>query len=192
MDRETYFIQSELLWRGWPRKLIAQHLGEPDCIEHVPGQRYPTLGYMKERVERIEQSDAFRTDQEDIKHRGEAIRAGNATKKAEVLNFAEHAEIRVRKIAETALDRRCRRDPDTGRKRDMPSAQMLALWQINYVRKKLTNEKKLMAHIAHLPGAVKAHWWLRTRILEKIAEVYPSLATWCEKFANERFERVEY
>lgn len=55
-----------------------------------------------------------------------------------------------------------------------------------------TNEKKLMGHIAHLPGAITAHWWLRTRILEKIGMVYPSLATWCEKFANERFERVEY
>lgn len=139
MDRKIYYIQSELLWRGWPRKLIFKHLGEPDCIEHVPSQRYPTLGYLKERVEHAEQSDAFRTDQEETKHRGEAIRAGKAAKKAEVLIFAEHTEIKVRKIDDAALDRRCRRDPETGCKRDIPSAQMLALWQINYVRRKLTS-----------------------------------------------------
>lgn len=192
MDRNMFFIQSELIWRGWTSVLRAKHLGEPDCTEKVPGQRYPTAGFLKARVEEVEQSAAFRADLEASKRRGEAVRAGKAVKKAQVFDFAEHAEIKVRKIDDAVLDRRCRRDPVTKRKRTTRSAQQLALWQINYIRKHLTNEKKLMSHITHLPGAVKAHWWLRTRILEKIAEVYPSLAPWCEMFANERYERIEW
>lgn len=192
MDYAKYFNITALLHRGWTRTRISRFLGEPDCVETVPGQRYPTKGYSVERVELMEKSDVFCAYKKKLHSRSEALQRKKAAQRRSVLDIAEHAQIKVRILDNAALDRRCRRDPELHLKRNTRSTQMLALWKINYVRRTQTNEAALMAKIAGKPGAVKAYWWLRTRILEAIALAYPALADACRKFADERFERAEY
>ena len=192
MDYAKYYNIAALLRRGWTRTQIDHFLSEPDCVESVPGQRYPTKGYSVERVESMEKSDGFCAYKEKIRSRSEALQQMKAAQRRSVLDIAEHAQIKVHILDNATLDRRCRRDPELHLKRNTRSAQMLALWQVNYIRRTQTNEATLMAKIAGKPGATKAYWWLRTRILEAIALAYPALADACRKFADERFERVEY
>lgn len=190
MDILQYWFMGMLLKRGWTKLLIRNLLGDPDALEWVLGHREPTHWYLVERVLRAEQSPEFLTHKALHETRRAAGRSRAKASCEATLEYARTARIRLRPLDSATLHRRCQHAHRAKQAHAARTLVMYARWKISYVRERLSNEVKLMASLHHRPGADKARWLLRHRILDAIAAQYPELAETCAALQNERFERV--
>ena len=188
MRREEYLTLTTLKERGWSPALINRLLGAPDKAGVNPHYRSgpPVQLYLQERVSAAESRPEFTGYQASRDKRATASRDAADLKRDELLKRIDQLEITVarRPLAEVMREsllawrdhQRLRRNNFNVDSVNAPQ-EVRERWAVNFVRHELTAyDAFLFTKIKRQIGAREAADRLKTRVLRKIAEVYPELA----------------
>lgn len=190
-----YLNKKQLIERGWSLKLVGEFLGEPDDVKPL-GRYCEEHRYWLPRVERVEQTDEFKTAQEKYLKRRAAGKESAKIQAARRIETAKTLIICVERlpddeVLEDAIDyfnrRQRRRDWNddnyyefTPADRDSGS-RFLERITVNFIRHNLTSyDSKLLAQRGRIGGDAAVPI-IRRRVFEEIACAYPHLADECDR-----------
>ena len=107
MNQKKYYRSSELKQRGWTEGLIKKFLPKPDETKTNPivKSAAPMKLYKIKRVERIEKSERFIKEMENISMRKIAARKAVETKTAKTIEWANTVKINVPTFSKDKLER---------------------------------------------------------------------------------------
>lgn len=193
--------------RGWAKGAVKRFVGEPNAL--VPNPNYRLGPRMRlddlPRVERTEQSKAWRTWQDQTTARREKasvrqikrMSASRAALRAQI-NAVEVGVARLpqEKLFGVAVDNRngqaewhaAQRGHFEHADAGVSSADTAALqrWAVNYLRHVETDYDWLLDSVTGRVGVTEARLLIRERVLDAIAGQYPYLAAECARHKAER------
>ena len=203
----TQLNKTELLQRGWTKKLIQDFLGEPDWTEQNPKYKTapPTQLFSMKRIKKAERTKKFKTAMEKVTKRRESAEKAIETKTEKTWDIVSSVKIKVpkmsrKKLIDLACDhynkRHLEREEDfswQGRSyhwnEAMSSSDESFLFRIavNYLRHDGTTYEDTLTKTSGRVGANGAYRYLKSTILAEIAKVYPFLAGECERQAKKTY-----
>lgn len=188
-----YLNKKQLKERGWSQQMISRFLGKPDDIQPI-GRYCEEHLYFIPRIERIEQTEEFKSAHEKYLTRRNAGKLAAKKQAEERIKSARTMPIRIRRVPveqllEDAMDhfnrRRHWRDWDDDnyfefKPADQNSArEFLERIQVNYIRHELTSyDSKLLAQRGRI-GGDDAVQIIRRRVFFEISYAYPHLENEC-------------
>ena len=191
-NEQKYFTQSELLEQGWTKGLIVKFFSEPDARRTNPRYRSaaPVKLYSIEKVNAVVQTEEYKLARAKVEKRKLATKKAADSKRENSLKECENALERI-KIERIPLDRlrslvlnnkqawydfngiECYAhdaDEDTVRR-----------WMVNYIRHNMTNYDYCLSVWKGSVGIKETYLSFHSRILDKIARIYPELSEECEE-----------
>jgi hypothetical protein len=203
----AYFCMNDLRERGWNKTLVAALLGEPDQLKPNPWYRSspPIRLYRIEKVKAVEESDDFKAHLKRRAKRSQAALKGVDTKKRKTVAIAVNVKIEIPELKPDELLERAVNnynfhhagyDNDYGKH---VTVEPLAPWGVgapsafrdricvNYLRHRCTSYDRILRYLTARLGREEAHRVLFSRIVEKIAEVYPALKAEAERQFESRW-----
>lgn len=192
--KDNYFSASGLKYRGWTDALIKRFLPEHDKECPNPHYRHaaPMRLYSAERVERIEESQAFKEAVEKSSKRKESAKKAVETKKQQAMNYALTVDISIPKMTIKELfefacehynDRQLERVGRGGNWVYDPvspgfcSFEFLSRISVNFLRHECSEYEEHLEELYGVTGKQAAYETIKRRVNEAILEVYPELTT---------------
>jgi hypothetical protein len=194
-ERQSYWNKTELKSRGWTDTLVSNFLSEPDeTIVNMKRKAYPIQLYLKERVERIEASVAFKSVQAKSKRRSNTATLAINARMETLRKQIEDLQIEVPALDfDVLIQRACSEHRSFNA--DKPNKQRFtrdsdedSLHRIcvNYLRHQLTKYDNLLDEVSGKPGADDLRAMIREKVLDAIEVTYPDLGEACHA------QRVRY
>ena len=200
-DYGKYICKSALIKRGWTNKLIKTLLPAP--IKR-PNPHYkntaPMLLWNLETVIALESTPALIEAMSKKKERSARAKAASETKKKNLCESALQYGFVVQQIPLQQL-----REDTLKAKEEWYASQSwhnpdydyysvygadedtIRRWEVNHIRHHLTSYDMACSSLDGRTGKNEAHYILKGKVLDRIAEVYPHLAEECERQKEERF-----
>lgn len=186
------YRSADLRRRGWSKAMIEERLGAPDREIALNSRATRTLHlYWAPRVEEAEASGDFSRRREDAQRR--SVTAAAAADKRREETFALVASLRIvlltnRSISEVVKD--AQRHYETRAERGEyktagGSPEFLNRITVNYLRHGCSHYEELLHKLHGEVGVRDAKIRLKLRVLDRIAQEYPTLANECERQADE-------
>lgn len=177
--------------RGWTPAMVKNFLGAPDQTKQNPhyASAAPMKLYALSRVEAVEATEEFRAAR-DLACRRQATAKAAAKRRAdELLAAIDSMPVNVKrldaeKLLSAAIDnynslpRTIRRDGWANRN---SPPDFLARIQVNFIRHCLTTYELELDRVYSEVGAPRARRRIKKKVLQAIAEAYPSLADECDR-----------
>ena len=183
---------TELLERpGWTRAGVTRFLGDPDATKPNPRYRSaaPTRLYDPARVEATEATPEFGSWRAASEARSAkaaqaaAVRAEETVQYAGTMPLTLHAQFGLSQAAAAAgqdwLAQKVARGEYAAELPDRSNSDFWDRITINWLRHQSTNYERALAELAGKPGMDDAYSVIRQRVLDLIADRYPSLADEC-------------
>lgn len=196
-DDSELMISDVLRRSGWTRTMVDDFLGEPD--RQVPRYGGGVIKlYALSRVETAEHSPTFQSRATRV-NRSRPARQAAATRairvrRDRVMAYVDGLEICLPELSGEALRRLAVKSYNClwsergnyekhASENDAP--EFLNRIMVNYLRHELTNYEHELIRLHGSIGADEARCHLRERVLNAIADGYPSLREECQKQAGE-------
>ncbi|HET8938486.1 MAG TPA: hypothetical protein VFN67_33810 [Polyangiales bacterium] len=186
-----YYLQRDLLDRGWSKTAIARVLGEPDERQ----RRYGGGVYCRYLVDRVHAAERERTDWRKSEKRSASAVSGAETKREQLLHIVEaiaieiptfdpedhdrNDELLVGASIEHYNDRNI--DPDRVLASETDSPEFLRRITVNYLRHRCTPYDAQLSRQFGKVGNAEARLALLDRIYDAIADRYPHLSEECRR-----------
>lgn len=178
--------------RGWTDKLIQEFLGTPDSVKPNPHFKSapPMLLFLLDRVDKIEQTDEFKTQKVGTNKRKKAAQKAVETKRQQLWEWLNTVEIEIPIINREELIRQaCRHyndrrlDKDVGGLAATPQSdpKFLERISVNYLRHCLTKYEEHLDNMSGKVGFDDGYKEIRRKIFCKIAEKYEWLEEECKR-----------
>lgn len=208
-QKKNYITVPQLKKRGWTDSMIRDHLGS--CDSTRPNPHYtsaaPMRLYLMERVEAVEQSEAWAALQEKSQRRQQGAEKAVQTKRMKLLAALETLQIAVPQIPEHELKKQAckhynqRKEEwddwiyDTGRTPEkwtratiQSDPAFLQRITVNYLRHALTHYEDELEKIAGKVGVRDAYIEINRKCYTAIADTYPYLADECTRQLDDKIE----
>ena len=191
-NEQKYFTQSELLEQGWTKGLIVKFFSEPDARRTNPQYRSaaPVKLYSIEKVNAVIQTEEYKLARAKVEKRKLAAKKAADSKRENSLKECENALERI-KIERIPLDRlRSLVLNDKQAWYDFNGIERYAhdadedtvrRWMVNYIRHNMTNYDYCLSVWKGSVGIKETYLSFHSRILDKIARIYPELREECEE-----------
>lgn len=183
--------------RGWTDKLLKIFLPIPDLTKQNPNYRSgpPMLLYYIDRVERIEDTEEFKSEKSRTSKRQVSANKAVETKMQQLREWVENIEINVpncesSKLVKQACDhyneiqnwRKSEGRSTCGRYASPDSdPKFIERICVNYLRHCLTRYEEHLDEISGKVGFSDGYDKIRNKILSKISQVHPWLSQECER-----------
>jgi len=185
------------LERGWTDKLIKDFLPVPDMTKPNPQYKSgsPMLLFSIERIENVEKTEEFNTQQKIASKRKEASTKAVETKRQQLRNWLDTVEIyipildksKLIKLAcnqynEMQMEREFEGLSTCGIKATKESdTKFLERICVNYLRHCLTKYEEHLEEMSGKVGCGEGYGEIRSKIFSKISKKYPWLADECNR-----------
>lgn len=191
--KDNYFSASGLKYRGWTDALIKRFLPEHDKECPNPHYRHaaPMRLYSADRVERIEESQAFKEAVEKSSKRKESAKKAVETKKQQAMNYALTVDISIPKMTLKELfEFACEHFNNRQRGRaersgnwdyelvfpEFCSFEFLSRISVNFLRHECSEYEEHLEELYGVTGKQAAYETIKRRVNEAIYNMYPELA----------------
>ena len=187
--KDNYFSASGLKYRGWTDALIKRFLSEHDKECPNPYYRHaaPMRLYSAERVERIEESQAFKEAVEKSSKRKESAKKAAVkaveTKKQKALEYAMTVEITIPRMNIKKLYRRaCEHYNEIHYEHGKwaypkyCNTEFLSRISVNFLRHECSEYEEHLEELYGVTGKEVAYETIKRRVNEAIYNMYPELA----------------
>jgi len=189
-ERTSLLCKSDIKERGWTEGMITRFLAAPDAIKPNPHYKCaaPMKLYDRERVLRIEETEPFKVAMEQSERRRLSSKKAVRSRVMRLLDYVESIEITVPKMSVDILRKKAithynYRQYDRGNHdfcaNEDSDKDFLDRITVNYLRHEMTNYEQELRAIFGKAGKQQAYALLKKKVLDEIAEVYPSLRTEC-------------
>lgn len=179
--------------RGWTESLIKKHLGDPDVRKTNPRYKSaaPTCLYDDARVARIEATVEFHLDLERASRRRESAGKGVDRRREQTQALLDALRIEVPLLEWDELVTHARRSYDNlqfvrgGEFKTSSGFDERFLHRIcvNFLRHECTEYEVDLLKLSGHVGADEARFGVKCKVLDAIAERYPTLADECYRQA---------
>lgn len=192
MQKIEKITQSELLEKGWTKKLIAEFLGEPELkVNPYYKSGHPMKLWPKEEIEQVQNSSDFQKAFDKAQKRKDSAKKAVQTKYQKLLADVEQKTINVKHIADEQLVKETLRAKEKWYEyknnysmfeRDVDGVDevTLARWVVNYIRHNLTEYDEEIYNLAGKVGIEEAYTLYKNKVLDEIAKTYPKYVNECE------------
>lgn len=191
MTENTLLNQSDILARGWTKKMIDEFLPEPILKNNLYNSRSKIRLHAEHDVLEAEQTDAFKIAFEKAEKRRNAARKAVLTKKTKLENemqyAADHIHVLqkpieyIRKMTLQAVQRRAIEKGSVEFVADCAPEETVRRWMVNHIRHNMTEYDSALLTVNGKVGKDEAYRKFKNIVLDKIAEEYPELAEECKK-----------
>lgn len=191
MTENTLLKQSDILARGWTKKMIDAFLSDPVLKNNPYNARSKIKLYAENDVLKAEQTDAFKIAFEKAEKRRNAARKAVLTKKTKLENemqyAADHIHVLqkpikdIRRMTLQAVQHRAIEKGSVEFVADCAPEETVRRWMVNHIRHNMTEYDSALLIVNGKVGKDEAYRKFKNIVLDKIAEAYPELAEECEK-----------
>ena len=187
-----YMTQTDLLERGWTKKLISTFLTSP-VLKQNPYYRSgsPMKLYAKDDVEQAEHlpefSDAFQKAQKRRQSATQAVQTKAQKTERAMMIAAEHIRVTVipmDQLRETALSSKQNWYDERGDYESLTEYapdETVNRWMVNYIRHHLTIYDAVLCVNKGRVGKRDVYPRFKSIVLQKIASAYPELKDECAR-----------
>jgi len=196
-DYSLFYTKNQLKERGWTDKMISQLAGDHDKEKENPLFRGASAMklYQRDRIEAIERGEAFKAALAKAEVRRVSSGRAVETKRKKTLETVEgwNPEILTRPlpvVTKEAISSFNYWKAEVEERTDKPSRyakadsepEFLRRITVNYLRHELSDyERRLNTLKKGAVGKREAYHLIREKVLNSIAEAYPSLREECER-----------
>ena len=197
MSRKDYYNLTQMKERGWTAAMVKKLITIQPTEFKGLYRRQPQKCYPKDYVERLEETQGFETMRRAAEVRHTRMKAvADRKREANVERFRKRiASMTVPVIPDDELRKRTikskrawyryqaelRWQPEEEIDEASLPKEVLARWEVNFIRHELTRYDYVLEQIRVLVGTGDIYVMLRNEILDRIAQAYPGLSSECTK-----------
>jgi len=200
-DKPEMLCESQVMERGWSKTMVKTFLKESDETKQNPNYRKaaPMKLYLLSRVKKVERTKSLK--EMLVKYKLKKVSAAKAvdTKIAKLMKQVDNMGVYVKKLSDKkvlnyAIDSynsfSMYREREFASKHSDPN--FLERITVNFIRHELTDCDQQLEAVARKTGVGTAFVAISKKVFAKIAEVYPSLKTECDRQLDYRFGEPDF